>query len=81
MSQSSSSPLLVTTLPTRPSDALEALELVAAVHLHPVLLERVLEEAPDLRPNWRSSVTSSCITIEHFTPCAAVSEAATSQPM
>ncbi len=30
--------------------ALEALQLVAAVHLHPVLLERVLEEAPDLAP-------------------------------
>ena len=28
--------------------ALEALQLVAAVHLHPVLLEHVLEEAPDL---------------------------------
>ena len=67
----------MTTLLTRPS-ALEALQLLAAVHLHAVLLEHALEEAADLAPNCRSRVTSSCITIEHFTPYAAVRDAATS---
>ena len=35
--------------PAHPSvRSLEALQLVAAVHLHPMLLDHVLEEAPDL---------------------------------
>ena len=66
-SQSSSSPPFVTTLRHAAVGALEALELVAAVHLHAVLLEHALEEARRPRaPNWRSSVTSSSITIEHL---------------
>ena len=69
MSQSSSSPPLVTTLRHAPVGALEALELVAAVDLDAVLLEHALEEAADLacRTGARAS-TSSSITIEHFTP-------------
>ena len=62
--------------------ALEALHLLAAVDLHAVLLERVLEEAAHLLAEEAGSkVTSSSITISHSTPCAAVSDAATSQPM
>ena len=78
MSHSSSSPPFVTTLRHPLAVALEALELVAAVDLDAVLLEHALEEPADLLAERRSKVTSSCITIAHFTPCAAVSDAATS---
>ena len=61
--------------------ALEALQLLAAVHGHPVLLQHVLEEAPTFSPKSGSKVTSSIITMVQSTPCAAVSDAATSQPM
>ena len=54
------------------------LELLAPVNLDPVLLEHALEVAPDLLAKKRSSVTSSSITIEHLSPWAAVSDAATS---
>ena len=66
----------------RLAGALEALELLSAVDLDAVLLEHALEEAARPRaPNCRSNVTSSSITIAHFAPRSAVSEAATSQPM
>ena len=47
-SQSSSRPELVTTFVTRPSGALEAVELVSPEQLHAVVLQHAVEEARDL---------------------------------
>ena len=81
MSQSSSRPSRVTTLLTRPSDPSKRSSSSLPCTSTPCSSSVSWKKRPTCLPNWRSSVTSSCITIEHFTPWAAVSEAATSHPM
>ncbi len=81
MSQSSSRPPFVTTLRTRPSEPSKWSSSSPPCTAMPCSSRTFWKKRPISGPNWRSSVTSSSITISHLTPWAAVSEAATSQPM
>ena len=56
-------------------------ELLAPVNLDPVLFEHALEVAPDLLAIEALERHVLSITIEHLSPWAAVSDAATSVPM
>ena len=78
-SHSISRPDFVTTFRTR-SSALEALQLLPAVHLHAVLGQHVLEEAPDLGAAHALERDLLEHDISHCLP-SAVNEAASSVPM
>ena len=80
-SQSSSRPELVTTFVTRPSAPSKRSSSSPPYSSIPWSSSTPWKKRAISLPNWRSSATSSSITIEHLTPYAAVSEAATSQPM
>src|SRR5215213_784399 len=80
-SQSSSSPLFVTTLVTREPSPSKRSTSSPPCTCTPCSSSASWKKCPTFSPKNGSKVTSSSITTWHSTPCAAVSDAATSQPM
>ena len=80
-SQSSSSPLLVTTRVTRSPSPSKRSSSWPPCTVTPCSSSTSWKKRPTFSPKNDSKVTSSIITMVQSTPWAAVSDAATSQPM